>query len=63
MTTYAAILLALAAVFAVYGYFVPRHRKAALIVAGGALVLSAILFGADCAISCVRTGELYVPKR
>jgi hypothetical protein len=63
MRGYAFALLVLAAVFVIAAYIFPGYRKAAFAVAGASFVLSLILFGVDCGISCVRTGELYVPKR
>lgn len=44
-------------------FLIPQFRKAGFILCGVFLLIALALFAADCAISCVRTGELYVPKR
>lgn len=63
MRSYALVFLVLAAMLAVVGFFFPAHRRTAYVAAGASFIFSLTLFGIDCAISCVRTGELYVPKR
>jgi hypothetical protein len=63
MTAYAIASLACAAGALLAAFLMPPYRKAGLVLAGAFLLAALALFGIDCAISCVRTGELYVPKR
>jgi hypothetical protein len=63
MTAYVIVSLICAVVVLPPAFFVPRFRKAGFILSGAFLLIALVLFGIDCAISCVRTGELYVPKR
>jgi hypothetical protein len=63
MTAYAIISLVCAVAVLPPAFLVPRFRKAGFVLGGAFLIVALVLFGIDCAISCVRTGELYVPKR
>lgn len=63
MTTYAFAALLCAGVALAVATLVPGVRKSAFIVAGAFFIVALALVGLDCAISCVSTGELYVPKR
>ncbi len=63
MTVYAIVALICAVAVLPPAFLIPQFRKAGFILAGAFLVLTLVLFAADCAISCVRTGGLYVPKR
>jgi hypothetical protein len=63
MIAYAIVSLICAAAVLPPAFLVPQFRKAGFVLCGAFLVIAVILFGVDCAISCVRTGELYVPKR
>jgi hypothetical protein len=63
MTTYAIISLVLSAAVFVFAFIAPQFRKVCFVLAGAFALVALALFGIDCAISCVRTGELYVPKR
>jgi hypothetical protein len=63
VTTYAAASLVCAVIALLAAVAAPKHRKAALVLSGAFVLIALVIFGIDCAISCVRTGALYVPKR
>ena len=63
MTVYAIASLVCAAAVLLLAFLIPQFKKAGFILCGAFVLIAFVLFGVDCAISCVRTGELYVPKR
>jgi hypothetical protein len=63
MTAYAIVSLIFSAAALASALLLPQFRKSGFMLAGAFLVTALVLFGVDCAISCVSTGELYVPKR
>lgn len=63
MTAYAIVSLVCAVAALLTAFLTPQFRKAGFVLCGAFLLIALVLFGIDCAISCVRTGELYAPKR